>query len=118
VFDELNKRLPKIHRKFIVRLMLLVVVVGATYAWRSLPNPRRWDRGYSQISEGDQERKVIEVLGKPTEVKDCHASTFSGDQQLREKCVKEYWYIAFLQEWVYVIDKDDRVIAKWHSVSP
>jgi hypothetical protein len=66
---------------------------------------------------GDSEKKVLEVLGKPTEVKDCFHSQFGSTPEIRQKCAKEYWYIAFLQEWVYVIDGDGKVIAKWHSVS-
>jgi len=46
---------------------------------------------------------VFEVLGKPTEVKDCFYSQFGSTPEIRQKCAKEYWYIAFLQEWVYVI---------------
>ena len=104
------------RKSFIVSLMLLLTGVAAVYAWSSLPSSSQWEQGYSKISEGDPEEKLVEILGKPTEIKDCFNSSF-GDQEIRQKCAKEYWYIAFLQEWVYVIDKDGRVLAKWHSVS-
>ena len=96
--------------------MLLLTGVAAVYAWSSLSGSRRWEQGYSKISKGDPEEKLVETLGEPTEIKDCFHSSF-GNQEIRQKCAKEYWYIAFLQEWVYVIDKDGRVLAKWHSVS-
>ena len=84
--------------------------------WNSLPSARKWEQGYEQISEGDHVTTVIDVLGQPTEIKDCHASRY-GNAEIGRRCAKEYWYIAFLQEWVYVIDKDGIVVAKWHSVS-
>lgn len=105
------------RKSFIVGLILLLTGVAAVYAWRSLPSPRRWEQGYSKIAKGDPEEKVLEILGEPTEIKDCYSSTI-GNPELGQKCTKEYWYIAFLQEWVYVIDKEGNVLAKWHSVSP
>ena len=104
------------RKSFIVSLALVLISVAAIYGWRSLPSSRRWKDGYSKISEGDPEEKVIEILGEPTHIKDCFHSSF-GNQEILQKCAKEYWYIAFLQEWVYVIDKDGKVLAKWHSVS-
>jgi len=92
------------------------MAVGAVYVWNSLPSARQWEQGYSQISEGDPVTRVTEILGQPTKIKDCHTSRF-GDAEIARKCAKEYWYIAFLQEWVYVVDQNDIVIAKWHSVS-
>ena len=105
------------RKKWIVRVVLLLVALGAVYVWRSLPSSKRWERGYEQISEGDHITTVIDVLGQPTEINDCNPARFTDTPELKRKCAKEYWYIAFLQEWVYVIDQDGIVIAKWHSVS-
>ena len=106
------------RKKWIIRVVLLLIALGAVYVWNSLPSPRRWERGYAQISEGDHVTKVTGVLGEPSEIKDCHATRYSAGKEFAQKCANEYWYIAFLQEWVSVIDHDGRVIAKWHSVSP
>jgi hypothetical protein len=105
------------RKSFIVSLMLLLTGVAAVYAWSFLSRPRRLEQGYSKISEGDREEKLVEILGEPTEIKNCFNSSF-GTEEIRQKCGKEYWYVAFMQEWVYVIDHDGRVLAKWHSVSP
>jgi len=105
------------QKKWIVRVLLLLIAVGAVYVWNSLPSVRRWERGFSQISEGDHVTRVTGVLGKPTEIKDCNALRYSGNPELGRKCAKEYWYIGFLQEWVYVTDQNGIVVAKWHSVS-
>lgn len=106
-----------VRKKVILGLILITAGVGAAYAWNSLPSSRRWEQGYSQISEGDTEQKVIEILGRPTEINHCYGPRYSGSSEIWQKCAKEYWYIAFLQEWVYVIDKDGRVVVKCHSVS-
>jgi hypothetical protein len=104
------------RKSFIISLALVLIIVAAIYGWRALPSARLWEEGYLKISEGDSEERVVEILGEPTKIKDCFASSF-GKQETRQKCAKEYWYIAFLQEWVYVIDKDGKVVTKWHSVS-
>ena len=107
----------KARKRVLLGMIVLVIGVGVAYAWNSLPNHRRWERGYSQIAEGDSEQKVIEILGRPTEIKDCNRFSYSGRPEIWQKCSEEYWYIAFMQEWVYVIDKDGKVLTKSHSVS-
>jgi hypothetical protein len=109
--------MTRVPKRLVFGVVLLLVGVGAAYAWNSFPSAKRWEVGYEKISEGDSESKVLTVLGQPTEVKDCFASQFGSNAEIRNRCAKEYWYIAILQEWVYVIDGDGKVIAKWHSVS-
>ncbi len=110
--------MPKIYKRGLVGLVVVLLAIGAAYAWNSFPNPRRWERGYSQIAEGDPEQKVLDVLGKPTDIKDCYRPRYSGNDQLWMKCAEEYWYSGFMQEWVFVIGKNGTVIAKAHTVSP
>jgi len=105
------------RKKILLSVLVLIIGVGVVYAWNVLPNAPRWERGYSQIAEGDPAEKVTEILGKPTEIKDCDRLRYSRPE-IWQKCAEEYWYIAFMQEWGYVIDKDGKVLLKWHSVSP
>ena len=109
--------IAKRRKRSTIALVLIVLTAGAAYAWSSLPNPGKWERGYSQIEAGDSKDKVVAILGKPTEIKDCHSTRYSAPPEIWQKCAEEYWYIAFLQEWGYVIDKDGKVLSKWHSVS-
>jgi hypothetical protein len=102
---------------FSIGTALLVIGMAVVLAWNALPNARRWEQGYSQIAEGDPEDKVLEILGKPTEIRNCDQLRYSRPE-LWQKCAEEYWYVAFMQEWCYVIDKDGKVLIKWHSVSP
>ncbi|HEU4834270.1 MAG TPA: hypothetical protein VFS90_07645 [Pyrinomonadaceae bacterium] len=105
------------RKKWIVRVVLLLIALGAVYVWNSLPSPRRWEQGFNQLSEGDHISKVTGVLGQPTKIDGCNPARFSHDPELKKRCIKEYSYISFLEEWVYVVDQDGIVIAKWHSVS-
>jgi hypothetical protein len=77
--------------------------MAVVLAWNALPNAHRWEQGYSQIAEGDSEDKILEILGKPPEIKDCDQLRYSRPE-LWQKCAEEYWYVAFMQEWCYVID--------------
>jgi hypothetical protein len=74
-------------------------------------------QGYYLIKVGDDEERVAEILGKPTEIKDCFRPRYSGNDEIWYKCAEEHWYVGFMQEWVYVIGKDGKVIAKSRSVS-
>jgi hypothetical protein len=107
-----------LRKRYVVGLMLLLSGVLATYAWNTLPDGPRWERGYSQIEEGDSEQKVLEIMGKPSEINDCDRQRYSGNPELWQKCAEEYSYVAFMQIWKVVIGKDGKVVAKWHNVSP
>ena len=109
--------MAKTRTRILILLTLIGVIVGAVYAWNSLPHASRWERGYSQIEEGDSKRKLLEILGKPTEIKDCYSTMHSAPREIWEKCGEEYRYIAFMQEWCYVIDREGNVLTKWRSVS-
>jgi hypothetical protein len=110
--------MAKTRTKIITSFVLIAAAVGVVYAWTSMPNAPRWERGYSQIAAGDSGQKVVEILGKPTEIKDCHSTRYSAPREIWEECAEEYWYIASMQEWGYVLDADGKVLTKWHSVSP
>ena len=45
--------MAKTHTKIIAALALAVAAVGIVYAWYSLPDRLRWERGYPQIATGD-----------------------------------------------------------------
>ena len=105
------------RNKLLLGGLVLLMAVGIVYAWNALPNARRWEQGYSQIAEGDPAEQVLEILGRPTEVKDCNHLRYSRPE-IWQKCGEEYFYGAFMQEWGYVISKDRKVLLKWHSVSP
>ena len=110
--------MSKIYKRGIVGLVIILLAIGAAYAWNSISAPRRWERGYAQLAEGDPEQKVLDIMGKPSEAKDCYRPRYSGNEELWRKCAEEYWYFGFMEEWVFVIGKDGKVVAKWHSVSP
>jgi hypothetical protein len=110
--------MAKLRKRYLVGLILLLSGALATYAWNSLPDGPRWQRGYPQIAVGDSEQKVLEVMGKPSEIKDCERPRYSGNSKLWQKCAEEYWYVTFMQTWAVVIGRDGKVIAKWYNVSP
>ncbi len=110
--------MSKTLKRGIFGLVILLLAIGAAYAWNSLSTPRRWERGFAQIAEGDSEQKILDIMGKPSESKDCYQPRYSGNDQLFRECAEEHWYYAFVERWVVVIGKNGKVIAKWHTVSP
>ena len=55
--------MTKLRKRYLIRLMLLLSGALATYAWNTLPDGPRWQRGYPQIVEGDSEQNVLEIMG-------------------------------------------------------
>jgi hypothetical protein len=110
--------MSKTLKRGIVGLVVLLLAIGTAYAWSAFSTPRRWERGYDQIAEGDSEQKVLDIMGKPSETKDCDDLRYSSNGQLSRECAEEYWYSSFMEERIFVIGKNGKVVAKWHSVSP
>jgi hypothetical protein len=106
--------MAKKRARIIAAILVALLVVGIVYAYELLPNVLRWERGYDQIEKGDSKQRVVDLLGKPTEVRACQFPTRAYD----ENCGEEYWYNAPMQEWIIVFDKDGKVMLKAHSVSP
>lgn len=110
--------LSKTFKLGLFGLVIFLLAIGAaTYAWNSLSVPRRWERGYDRIAEGDSAQKVLDIMGKPGEAKDCSDFRYTNEELWRE-CAEQYRYFGFMGEWVFVIGKNRKVVAKWHSVSP
>jgi len=110
--------MTSLRKRYLMGLLLLLLGGLATYAWNALPDGPRWQQGYQQIVVGDSEERVLEVMGKPSEIKDCHRPSYSGNPELWYKCAEEHWYVVVMERWIIVIGKDGRVAAKWHNVSP
>jgi hypothetical protein len=110
--------MSKTFKRSILGLVILVLAIGVAYAWNSFSNPSRWERGFAQIAEGDSEQKVLELMGKPSEAKNCDELRYSSNDQLWKECAAEYWYSGFMENWIFVISKNGKVVAKWHDVSP
>ena len=109
--------MSKTLKRGIAGLVILLLAIGAVYAWNTFSSPRRWQRGFAQIAEGDSEQKVLDIMGKPSETKDCDQLRYTNDELWRE-CAAEYWYFGFMENWILVIGKNGKVVAKWHDVSP
>ena len=110
--------MSKIYKRVIVGSVILLLAIGVAYAWSSLPHPRRWERGYSEIKVGDAEQQVLDLMGKPSETQDCYRPRYSGNEEIFRKCAEEYWYHGFMEDWFIVIGTNGKVIAKSHQVSP
>jgi hypothetical protein len=100
--------------KIIATFTFAILIVGVVYAFNSMPNVPRWNQGYPQIKAGDAKQRVVDLLGKPTEIRACQSPAWANV----ESCAEEYWYIAPLEEWIIAINKNGKVITKAHSVSP
>ena len=78
----------------------------------------RYTAAYSKIQVGDDKQLVLQTFGKPEEITDCYFFNYSpADENLKARCAEEYWYRAFIEQWVFVFDKNGKVISKGHDIS-
>ena len=76
----------------------------------------RYSRGFEQIEIGQTKQSVIDALGEPSEVQVCHGPV-NRDGKVTGDCAEEYYYHSFLVSWGFLLDRDGKVIGKFHHVS-
>lgn len=91
---------------------LSLVVVVRSVRWHH--SHVKHEAGYLTLQVGDSKQKVVELLGPPDELENCHDP--AGTEMAR-KCRKQYNYFGFFERWSYCTDQDERVIAKYYSAS-
>src|SRR6266550_2621740 len=96
--------------------LVIVVVLGMAASALALSwylQRRDHESNYSEIQVGDSEKKVIELYGQPSEITDCsNYKRPSYIDALQKECVKVYWYKSFLEQWIFFLDKDGKVVHK------
>ena len=77
---------------------------------------KQYDRGYAQVAMGQPKQRVIEAMGKPSEIEGCDRPVYSGGK-VAGQCYQTMVYYSFLEKWVVVLDRDGNVIGKYYNVS-
>jgi hypothetical protein len=96
-------------RKIVVTAILAPIVISTALIGSCEWTRRRYERGFAQISAGDDKAKVVELLGEPTSVENCRGA---------ERCKDIYVYYSFMGKWSFVLDGDEKVVTSYHSASP
>jgi hypothetical protein len=82
-----------------------------------------YQRAYDKINLDDNELKVISIIGTPSHITP-GSGFISWDSELNIKpdtarsVIKEFWYNSFLEGWIIGFDKQNKVISKYHYMSP
>lgn len=106
-----------------LKILGLTMVVALGFAvfgltLRSYVEKRLNESNYSHIQIGDSKQKIVELYGQPAEITDC--SNYKKPSYLdvvRRDCVEVYWYRAFLEQWIFFLDKDGKVVHKAFNTS-
>lgn len=96
-------------------LFIFSVAVSGYFIWQA----QRWSDKSGLIQPGDNQEKVVELMGEPTFL----AATPADMQKRRSQfgatpiagCVKEYLYMAFFMPrvWVFCVDTKGTVINEY-----
>lgn len=113
-------RLKK-KRTLVVATILIIVALAVALIsgfWFRPFARQRYVTAFPKIKVGDDKQIVLELLGKPDEITDCYTIQYSAlETDLKAKCAEQYWYRAFIQEWIVVFDQNGKVILKSHNIS-
>jgi hypothetical protein len=106
----------KISGKTLLRIFVSVVIfacIGFGYFVCSFVNTiDRTEKGYRRIRIGDSKERVLEILGKPDEIKPCRPAN-----TVPVSCKEIYGYIVpFGSKGIY-FDTDGKVIDKREAAS-
>jgi hypothetical protein len=107
-------------KRAFVRLLLvspILYVVTCSYI-----SGNRSDK-FERINVGDTKAAVIAVFGEPTHIEPPNIIYPSyAYEKCQDPCVERLWYQNKLdlvaEAWEFEIDKDNRVISRYHWVSP
>ncbi len=104
--------------KTVILSLLVVVPSVALLAVLLLPTPReRYVDGYPRIQVGDEKRHVVRLLGEPDEIADCYTYWHSEpDESKQATCAEQYYYRGGLEQWIFVFDREGKVISKSHNI--
>ena len=96
----------------LVAIIILGVATSAlAFSW--YVQRRAYENSYSQINVGDSKQKLISIYGQPSETTDCsNYKRPSYIDALRKDCVEVYWYRSLLEQWIFFLDKDGKIVHK------
>jgi hypothetical protein len=97
-------------------MVFLLIIISAS-AFSCFVRRENYDSSYSKIDEGASKEEVVKLYGKPTEVTNCSNYKRPGvKDEIQRNCVEVYWYRTPLEQWIFFLGKDGRVISKAYNV--
>ncbi|MEK6280583.1 MAG: hypothetical protein AABN95_09550 [Acidobacteriota bacterium] len=109
-------------RNAVILFLAVIVVVSGYLLLKEYLRGRRYENGYVRVQVGDSQEMVVAAMGKPDEIDICRTvsspSDTAEDKKYQEQCAVQYRYNTFLKPYLISFDKDMRVLAKGHQVSP
>src|SRR5215218_9637680 len=98
----------------IVALVILVIILApAVMIGACVMRETRYSRGFEQIEIGQTKRGVVDALGEPSEVQVCYGPIYT-EGKVAGECAEKYYYHSFLESWGVLLDRDGKVIGKFH----
>lgn len=119
-------RRPKLSWRTLIYCLIAVGVIVICLPFAYVANEYRlkgkYERALDRIQVGDTEQSVLALMGQPDERNWCYPLPTDHDsterKQFHAQCVQTYTYLTFLENYGVSLDKDNRVSAKFQSVSP
>mgnify|MGYP006269629811 CR=1 FL=1 len=107
---------------FIKRLRipaLVILLCSGTFAAWQWQKEAEWENNFERVPSGASIQQVIDMLGTPSIISNPSNPPFG--YSLKNKDVKkELWYVSFYlpHQFTFGFDEHDRLIDRYHFVSP
>jgi hypothetical protein len=97
----------------LLRSRILPVVVAVVLALSAWPvnyylRRQRINRFYHAVQVGESKQTLVARLGQPTTTHSCYPDLDNGCTEFR--------YYLLVERWVFVFDKDGKLIDKWCGI--
>lgn len=70
--------------------------------------------GFSQIELGQSKEAVVNIMGKPSEVRNCSFSIYDRNENRTGDCSEIITYNGSYEQWAFAFDNDRNVIEKYY----
>jgi hypothetical protein len=106
-------------KTIVIAILCLIVIALSVLAFSFHARRMKLATTFASVQIGDTKQTIVQLLGNPDEITVCRErdSAKRGYVDSAQECVEVYWYISFLEEWGFFLNRDGKVIDKGHDVS-
>jgi hypothetical protein len=100
--------------KIILKAICIVVTVSALLIGLYAFQIKEYRNSFSQIRLGQSKETVINIMGKPSEIRSCSFPIYNGNKHQIGNCIEIIDYKGFYEQWAFAFDINGNVIEKYY----
>ena len=102
-------------RRFKILATIIVVIVALLVSFVPyLIRVSSYETRFSQVKIGQSKEDVTNLMGKPSENKQCKSNDYANGYYPNRNCFEILNYYSIFHYWAIAFDEDGKVIRKFH----